>query len=85
MSHHPTSFQGDVVAAVKAAIEEAIPDAAAEVTGAGGHYSIEVTSAAFAEKGVLERQRLVYSAIAHLMKGDMAPVHAVDSLKTKTP
>jgi acid stress-induced BolA-like protein IbaG/YrbA len=85
MSHHPTSFQGDIVAAVKAAIQEAIPDAAAEVTGGGGHYSIEVTSAVFADKGVLERQRLVYSAIAHLMKGDMAPVHAVDSLKTKTP
>jgi hypothetical protein len=27
----------------------------------------------------------VYGAIAHLMKGDMAPVHAVDSLKTRTP
>ena len=27
-------------------------------------------------------RRLVYGAIAHLMKGDRAPVHAVDSLKT---
>jgi hypothetical protein len=26
---------------------------------------------------------MVYGAITHLMKGDMAPVHAVDSLKTK--
>jgi acid stress-induced BolA-like protein IbaG/YrbA len=85
MSNHPTTFQGDVVAALKAAIEDAIPGAAAEVSGGGGHYSIEVTSAAFADKGTLERQRLVYSAIAHLMKGDMAPVHAVDSLKTRVP
>jgi hypothetical protein len=27
----------------------------------------------------------VYSAIAHLMSGDMAPVHAVDSLTTRVP
>ena len=33
----------------------------------------------------IERQRLVYGAIADLMKGDKAPVHAVDSLKTRTP
>jgi hypothetical protein len=34
---------------------------------------------------MLESQRLVYSAIAHLMKGDLAPVHAVDKLKTRVP
>jgi acid stress-induced BolA-like protein IbaG/YrbA len=39
----------------------------------------------FAGKNMLESQRLVYSAITHLMAGDMAPVHAVDSLKTRTP
>jgi acid stress-induced BolA-like protein IbaG/YrbA len=44
-----------------------------------------VTSPVFAGKGMLESQRLVYGAIAHLMKGDMAPVHAVDSMKTRTP
>jgi len=55
------------------------------VNGGGGHFTIEVVSSAFAGKGMLESQRLVYSAIAHLMKGDLAPVHAVDSLKTKTP
>ncbi|MFZ6184907.1 hypothetical protein [Nannocystis pusilla] len=31
------------------------------------------------------QQRLVYGAIAHLMAGDMAPVHAVDSLRTIVP
>jgi stress-induced morphogen len=44
-----------------------------------------VVSAAFAGLGMLESQRLVYSAIAHLMKGDLAPVHAVDKLKTRVP
>ena len=85
MSSHPTNFQGSVVDALRAAIEQAIPDSEATVSGGGGHFSIEVVSAAFAGKGMLDSQRLVYSAIAHLMKGDLAPVHAVDSLKTRTP
>jgi hypothetical protein len=31
---------------------------------------------------MVESHRLVYSAIAPLMKGSAPPVHAVDSLKT---
>ncbi len=52
------------------------------VSGGGGHFSIEVTSSVFAGKNRVESQRLVYGAIAHLMKGDLAPVHAVDTLRT---
>jgi acid stress-induced BolA-like protein IbaG/YrbA len=85
VSSHPTDFQGSVIDALREAIEGQIPASRAEVTGGGGHFSIEVTSPAFAGRNTLERQRLVYGAIAHLMKGDMAPVHAVDSLKTRTP
>ena len=85
MSSHPTEFQGSVIDAVREAIERQIPDSQAEVNGGGGHYTIEVTSPVFAGKNTLQSQRLVYSAIADLMKGDMAPVHAVDSLKTRTP
>lgn len=84
MSSHPTDFKGSVVDALREAIERQIPDSRAEVSGGGGHFTIEVTSAAFADKSMLEGQRLVYSAIAHLMKGELAPVHAVDSLKTRT-
>ncbi len=85
MSDPPTSFQGDIVAAIRTAIEGSVPDSKAEVSGGGGHYNIVVTSPVFAGKGTLESQRLVYTAITHLMKGDMAPVHAVDTLRTKTP
>lgn len=85
MSHHLTTFQGSVTETVKRAIEEKIEGATAQVAGGGGHYEIEVTAAAFAGKSTLERQRLVLTAIAHLMAGDAAPVHAVDSLKTRTP
>ena len=85
MSSHPTEFQGSVIDAVREAIERQIPDSRAEVNGGGGHYTIEVTSPVFAGKNMLESQRLVYGAITDLMEGDRAPVHAVDSLKTRTP
>jgi stress-induced morphogen len=85
MSSHPTDFKGSVVDALREAIELQIPDSGAEVSGGGGHFTIEVTSPAFAGKSMLESQRMVYGAIAHLMKGDAPPVHAVDSLKTRTP
>jgi acid stress-induced BolA-like protein IbaG/YrbA len=85
MSTHLTTFQGSVIDAIRDAIEAKVPDAKAEVTGGGGHYSIVVTSPVFAGKSMLESQRLVYAAITHLMAGDAAPVHAVDSLKTRTP
>ena len=70
---------------VKQAIESAIPGAIASVVGGGGHFEIEVVSDAFAGKRILEQQRLVYSAITHLMSGDTAPVHAVDRMVCKTP
>ena len=85
MSSHPTEFQGSVIDALIDAIERQIPDSRAEVNGGGGHFNIEVTSPVFAGKNMLQSQRMVYSAIADLMKGDRAPVHAVDSLKTRTP
>jgi acid stress-induced BolA-like protein IbaG/YrbA len=71
---------------IEAAILEKIPGANVKVDHvSGGHYTIEVVSPVFAGKSMLESQRLVYGAIAHLMKGDDAPVHAVDSLKTRAP
>jgi len=85
MSSHPTDFQGSVIEALRENIEKQIPNSHAKVNGEGGHFEIEVTSPAFAGKSMLESQRMVYSAIADLMKGDKAPVHAVDSLKTLTP
>ena len=85
MSSHPTSFQGSVTDAIRKAIEEKIEGAIVEVAGGGGHFEIVATSSAFEGKGTLERQRLIYSAITHLMAGDLAPDHAVDKITTKTP
>jgi acid stress-induced BolA-like protein IbaG/YrbA len=85
MSEHPTDFVGSVEAAITTAVTEKIPDAVVAVSGGGGHYRIDVVSAVFAGKSMLENQRLVLSAIKHLINGDRAPVHAVDSLTTRTP
>ncbi len=85
MSSHPTDFQGSIIDALRESIEKAIPESKAQVTGGGGHFSIDVVAPAFAGKSMLASQRLVYGAIAHLMSGDMAPVHAVDSLTTRVP
>jgi acid stress-induced BolA-like protein IbaG/YrbA len=87
MGHHLTTFQGSVTDAIKKAIAtvEGVTEAQVEVEGGGGHFTIVVTSPVFAGKSRLDSQRLVLGSIAHLMAGDGAPVHAVDSLKTKTP
>lgn len=85
MSSHPTDFQGSVVDALREAIQKQIPDSKVEVQGGGGHFTLDVTSQVFAGKSMLESHRLVYGAIAHLMNGNLAPVHAIDSLKTRAP
>ncbi len=84
MSSHPTDFKGDVVQAIKHSIESGIEGAAAQVAGGGGHYSIDVVAAAFEGQSTLQRQRMVYKTISHLMAGDLAPVHAIDTLQTRT-
>ncbi len=74
----------DVVSALKSSIEAAVRDASVTVTvGSPGHFSLAVVSPAFDGLSMLQSQRLVYGAIAHLMKGDSAPVHAIDSLRTQ--
>lgn len=82
MSTHLTTFEGSVTEAIREAIQDQIDGAEVEVSGAGGHFSIVVRSAAFAGMRTLQSHRMVLGAIAHLMSGDAAPVHAVDSLKT---
>lgn len=85
MSEHPTDFVGSIEEAISSSIKDKLPDAVVEVSGGGGHWRIGVVSTAFAGKSMLEQQRLVLGAIKHLINGANPPVHAVDSLTTKTP
>ena len=75
----------ETAARIRDAVAAALPGARIEVTGEGNHFSLRVESAAFAGKNRLARQRLVLRAIAPLMKGETAPVHAIDRLETVTP
>jgi stress-induced morphogen len=73
----------DTISAIRTAILEKLPDATVEVTtNGGGHYALLVKSPAFGGRTMLENHRLVYAAIAPLMAGDTAPVHAIDTLRT---
>ena len=67
------------------AISKTLPDATVSITGGGGHFEIHVISAEFEGKRLVQKQRLVYSAITHLMAGDNAPVHAIDKMVCEVP
>lgn len=68
------------------AIRDAMPGAEVAVsTGGAGHFEVRVVSTEFEGKSRVAQQRLVYSAIAHLMKGETAPVHAIDKMETRVP
>ena len=76
----------DVGDELRRAVAAALPDAQVEVEAGGpGHFSIRVVSRAFAGQSRVRQQQLVYGAIAHLMQGDAAPVHAIDRLLTELP
>ena len=81
------SAGGDEVAGdLRRAILEAIDGAEVEVRAQGaGHFVVTVVSAAFEGKTPVQRQQLVYGAIAPFMSGETAPVHAIDRMETRTP
>jgi stress-induced morphogen len=83
MDPKPQATPTSIADALEQAILKAVPDAKVEViTSGGGHYSLQVRSPSFQDRSTLERHRMVYAAIAPLMAGDAAPVHAIDTLKT---
>lgn len=67
---------------IKNLIEQGLPGAVAEVSGADGvHFEAVVTAEAFRGKLPLARHRLVYATLGDLMGG---AIHAL-ALKTVTP
>jgi acid stress-induced BolA-like protein IbaG/YrbA len=71
---------------IRDAIQQALPGADVRVSvGQPGHFSLSVRSAQFQNQSRVACQRLVLKAIAPLMSGERAPVHAIDQLETLLP
>lgn len=76
----------DVIAQMRSAIESAIDCRDLVIDcGSPGHFAIRVVADGFSELNRVKQQQLIYGAIAHLMKGDAAPVHAIDRLECVAP
>lgn len=79
------SDANEICRQLQAAVEAALPGASVEVAAnSPGHYQLRVAAQLFSGKSRLQQQQLVYQAIAPLMRGDAAPVHAIDRLETIT-
>ena len=68
---------------IRRRIESALPGAevqVADTTGAGDHFEVRVSTAAFAGKTLVEQHQLVYRALGKLMP----QIHAL-SLRTEAP
>jgi len=66
---------------VKNLILKNIPDAQIEVidtTGTGDHFSAKITSPSFAGKTLMQQHKMVMSSVKEAMKGENAPLHALD-------
>jgi len=48
----------------------------------GGHFTVHIVSTAFAGKTLIQRHRLVYAAVADLMRGE---IHALSIAKARVP
>jgi acid stress-induced BolA-like protein IbaG/YrbA len=76
----------DVEEALRQAIRQVIPEGEIEVgSGGPGHFQIRVVSPVFRGQSRVKQQQLVYGAIAYLMSGANAPVHAIDRLECVIP
>ena len=76
----------DMSREIERRIAEQIPDADVSARMNGDrHYTVAVKSASFAGESMLASHRRVLRAIAPLMDGDDAQVHAIDAQRTSAP
>ena len=72
----------EIASEMQRLIEEKIENSTAEVKAISpGHFEISVKASVFAELSKVKQQQLVYSTINHLIVGEQAPVHAIDTMK----
>ena len=77
----------ETIEKMRAAIAAALPEGSTIDVSAGGprHSEIRGASTAFQGLNRVKQQQLVYGAIAELMAGHDAPVHAIDRLECQAP
>lgn len=86
MSFEIVGSAESVAKKIRESVLAALPGASVDVRpGSPGHFELRVVSDAFRGRSRLEQQRLVLAAVAPLMAGDAAPVHAIDRLETLLP
>jgi len=73
----------ETIGKMREAIAAALPEGSEIRVTSGGprHFEIRVASSAFEGLNRVKQQQLVYAAIANLMAGHDAPVHAIDRLE----
>lgn len=74
-------------AEIESRIRAAFPDAVVEIrdlAGDGDHYAATVVSEAFRGKNRVQQQRMVNAALADILKGANARLHAL-ALQTSVP
>lgn len=75
----------EIAGKLRDAIEQALPDARASVRAVSpGHFELEVSSPVFEGLTRVKQQQKVYAAIEPFMRGDSAPVHAIDRMVTRS-
>ena len=70
----------DIIAKIRALLPDAVVHMK-DLTGTSDHWEASIVSEAFTGKSLIQRHRLVMSALAEEMKG---PIHAL-TLEVKTP
>ena len=75
-----------IAARIQEAVEGALPGSQVAVRCTSpGHFEVSVAASEFQGKPRVRQHQLVYQAIAPLMSGNDAPVHAIDRLETRIP
>jgi len=86
MSNRMERIEAALQSALQPSLLKLIDDSAKHKGHAGaadgrGHFSVEIESAAFVGKSLIQQHRLVYQSVEALMETD---IHAL-SLKTRAP
>jgi acid stress-induced BolA-like protein IbaG/YrbA len=83
MAHNTRLTDEETLTELKRRLETGFDNAQVRVAGGGGHFALEIISPVFEGMSTLNKQRAVYDAIGDLMKGDDAPIHAMDQMIIK--